>query len=355
MESETQKTSVIERRYHINFIALCALFFLLLIGSMLSGWHFVRSLPSVSAALPVSTVCDCDATLEAIATTSARITLGIVVLVFVWIGFVSIYSALAHYATTRFISRLLSGYTHSSIRLSRVARTMKLHYPVREVSLNDPYVCGTGILKKEMVISSTVLPLVNDDELSAILAHEQAHLDGNDPAKFLCASIISRLIGWIPSFRELKNQFISAAEIRADAHAIRATSKKSLAGALLALITFHPTSVPVPSFANTHTLYDRISILTDEAAYPHSRSFLLALYSICAILIAIFAGSEALARAHYSHAVTSIANCVKSEVNVMPQCARQSTLWCQTSPDGPQSRLEQSVCEVLFTPLTVEK
>ncbi|HEY0777773.1 MAG TPA: M56 family metallopeptidase, partial [Gemmatirosa sp.] len=73
------------------------------------------------------------------------------------------------------------------------------------------------------------------DALTAVLAHEGAHLRRRDPLRFSALRAVAQTLFWLPALRALADGAADEAEVRADDAAAAATDPLTLAGALVAL------------------------------------------------------------------------------------------------------------------------
>ena len=93
-----------------------------------------------------------------------------------------------------------------------------------------------------VVVTTGAMAALNPGQLSAVLAHEQAHLAGRHHALKAAARIGHRVLPFLPLLRDAQDQVARLAELHADDAAIRAADPGSLASALVVLAT--PAPVP---------------------------------------------------------------------------------------------------------------
>jgi Zn-dependent protease with chaperone function len=72
-------------------------------------------------------------------------------------------------------------------------------------------------------------------ELTAVVAHERAHVARRDPLRFSLLRAVAKTLFWIPGLRGLADDVADEAEIRADDAAAAAVDPLTLASALVAL------------------------------------------------------------------------------------------------------------------------
>ena len=66
-----------------------------------------------------------------------------------------------------------------------------------------------------MYISQGALELLSDDELEAVLAHENHHLHVRDPLRLACGRILSQALFFVPALRTLFSRYADLAELNA--------------------------------------------------------------------------------------------------------------------------------------------
>jgi hypothetical protein len=100
-----------------------------------------------------------------------------------------------------------------------------------------PQAFCAGYLRPTVYISQGALDLLSDEELQAVLAHEDHHSRVRDPLRFACGRILSQALFFVPALRALFRRYADLAELNADGAAVRggAGGRAALASALLAL------------------------------------------------------------------------------------------------------------------------
>ena len=86
-----------------------------------------------------------------------------------------------------------------------------------------------------MVLSAPVFDVLNERELSAVVAHERAHLLQRHHVADAVIAGLRHTLGWVPAVRAAADALPHYLEIAADAHAQREVGTRALASALLAL------------------------------------------------------------------------------------------------------------------------
>jgi Zn-dependent protease with chaperone function len=158
----------------------------------------------------------------------------------------------------------------------------------------NPQAFCAGYLRPSIYISSGALELLSEDELSAVLGHEEHHRAVRDPLRFAFANVLSQALFFLPALRPLGDRYREIAEQRADEAAVRGSAgeKGPLAGALLAF-----DAVESPGAAGITP--ERVDSLLGRANYWSLPSFLIAasLAVLSAIVVLAWRASEA-ASAH---------------------------------------------------------
>ena len=86
-----------------------------------------------------------------------------------------------------------------------------------------------------IVLSGRAFDVLNERELSAVVAHEHAHLLQRHHIADAVIAGLRRTLGWVPAMRAAADALPHYLEIAADAHAQRVVDTHSLASALLVL------------------------------------------------------------------------------------------------------------------------
>jgi hypothetical protein len=92
-----------------------------------------------------------------------------------------------------------------------------------------------GLLRPRIHVSRGALDLLDDDELSAVVAHEAHHARRRDPLRIFIARALADALFFLPVLRRLAERYSALAELAADEAAVRRSgTRKPLAAALLA-------------------------------------------------------------------------------------------------------------------------
>lgn len=89
------------------------------------------------------------------------------------------------------------------------------------VRSDRPFALAAGILRRRVVVSDSLLRLVDADERRAVIAHERAHLRGWHPLLSLLGRSVVRAFPFLPPAREAADQLLIGLEMSADEAAVR--------------------------------------------------------------------------------------------------------------------------------------
>jgi Zn-dependent protease with chaperone function len=104
---------------------------------------------------------------------------------------------------------------------------------VREIADANPFCAVLGILHPVIVLSTGALDRLDDEELSAALSHEIAHIRRFDHVLGALAAFFSDLLPFAGD--DLLKTYWEAREFAADQRAITQTKVEALAGAIIAM------------------------------------------------------------------------------------------------------------------------
>ena len=124
--------------------------------------------------------------------------------------------------------------TGTRLRARAQSHTL-LGYPVQVVDDPRPFALTLPRRHGGVFLSSAALDALTPGELSAVLAHERAHLDQHHHLLTTAVAGISRCLRWVPMMAAVVVAFQHYLEIAADASARRAAGTPALASALLVL------------------------------------------------------------------------------------------------------------------------
>ena len=163
------------------------------------------------------------------------------------------------------LATLLARLLHLLFATSRQqTRWMKEAKPLQRDGAHDsifvlpgaaPVMAVTGLLRPRVFVSQPIVAALNDEELTAALGHEFAHVRAHDNLKQLLLRITQRP-RWLGESLHLKS-WITASEVLADRTAIEGgVSPYHLASALVKVARLSAAAALVPAIAASHLVPD---------------------------------------------------------------------------------------------------
>lgn len=176
------------------------------------------------------------------------------------------------YSTWRWTSALSPLRRSPTRRLVRLTRICGLSQHTIVVQTERPLVFTHGLLRPKVWLSTGLMRALNDDELEAVLRHEDHHRQVRDPLRILLAQCLSRALFFVPVARDLCDAYTIAKEIAADARATREMGDTlPLASALRKMIAGCPApELNTPLAGDSGMTEARLLALLDPAhPLPH--------------------------------------------------------------------------------------
>ncbi len=132
-----------------------------------------------------------------------------------------------------------------------------------------------------IVLTTAAAHALNDEERSAVIAHERAHLQGRHDLVLLGANVAAAALPWLPLFQDAKQSLARYVEMLADDAAVRLSGPMPIAAALLGLGA--PGSSATLGASGTATAERIMRLLDDDTgkAGP-ARRFAFGTAAICA-------------------------------------------------------------------------
>jgi Zn-dependent protease with chaperone function len=140
----------------------------------------------------------------------------------------------------------------------------------RILELDFPYSAQIGFWNSELVISRGLLTVLDEEHLTAVFAHEQAHVDYRDTFWFFWLGWMRSFTYWLPNTELLWQELLLLRELRADRQAAQQIDPLLIAESLLT-VAKAPFEFPITLCANfSHPvmgdrLNERIDFLLAEA------------------------------------------------------------------------------------------
>jgi len=140
----------------------------------------------------------------------------------------------------------------NGLMVSAERLALPTHFPIPAYAVDStfPVVAVVGVIRPKLVIARSVLAACSDQELTAVLKHEEAHLRRHDNARRLLMASLPDFLAWFPLSKHLDIAWRQAVEEAADNAVGDESSRLSLAGALLRIARMAP---PEPLAGNELT------------------------------------------------------------------------------------------------------
>ena len=130
-------------------------------------------------------------------------------------------------------------------RFSRAiaARGPRSHGSVMLLDEAQPQAFCAGFLRPQIFLSTGALRQLGQDELEAVLAHEEHHRARRDPLRIALARVFSHAFFFLPVLHRLSERYCAMAELAADDAAVR-VSRGGGATLASALLSFSASAHP---------------------------------------------------------------------------------------------------------------
>jgi Zn-dependent protease with chaperone function len=145
--------------------------------------------------------------------TTGRLLVALAALAVVLIGVAAARWVLMVQATDRVVRRWMAD--------AEPARLDGIEAPAFAVSSVFPIVSVVGLFRPRLIVARSVLAACTADELRAILAHEQGHIDRRDNLRRALLGALPDVLGGLPVSRRLLDDWHAATEEAADDRAAR--------------------------------------------------------------------------------------------------------------------------------------
>ena len=113
---------------------------------------------------------------------------------------------------------------------------------VVEVTTRAPLAMTVGVLRRRIIISSSLARLLTPLEREAVIAHERAHVAGHHPVILLLAQSLVLAFGRIPPVREAARCIVVGLEVAADDAAVVAVGDPFVVASALERMAGPPAS-----------------------------------------------------------------------------------------------------------------
>jgi len=150
-------------------------------------------------------------------------------------------------------------------KLLSFAENLGLQNKINVIEDRNQFSFCYGLLRPRICISTGLIESLEENELKAVLLHESYHLKNHDPLRIILGKTSSRMLFFIPTFKDIQSHYAFSKEIAADEVAIRSGHKEFLISALTKLLSPSiPSLSGVAAFADSHSLENRILYLTEQ-------------------------------------------------------------------------------------------
>jgi len=175
--------------------------------------------------------------------------------------------------THRFVAGLNSALVaEPPARLARLLASLGLSGHVLALRTEAPLAFCVGWLRPRICLSTGLADILTEQELTAVLIHEDHHCRRRDPLRALLAEAFGATLFFLPIAIELRDLFLATIEIEADRSAVRLAGRPALAGALHKML-IHPLAsrVSLTGIAGLNPTQARLAQLLDD--YPSAPHF----------------------------------------------------------------------------------
>lgn len=142
---------------------------------------------------------------------------------------------------------------------------------VKVIQSEQPLALTYGLLNPKVLLSTTLVSMLTEEELRAVIYHEQFHQQHRDPLKKFLLTLLVTALWYMPILKWVSAHYQTLREIEADRFAMVETDMVNLSSALLKLIKnenrqHHAFAV---SFADT-SINDRLQHLLSPEQEMHA-------------------------------------------------------------------------------------
>lgn len=156
------------------------------------------------------------------------------------------------------------------------------------LTTDQPIALTMGLFTPHIVLSTGLLSVLDENELEAVIYHEQSHVANKDPLKTFLLSTLASALWYIPFIKWSHKRFKVMREVLADQDAIvKNGTSAHIGSALLKMVKTGQTSLSCAhvSFADTSVNYRIQYILNPETKMPMQPPVILTLTSLYVFFI----------------------------------------------------------------------
>lgn len=197
------------------------------------------------------------------------------------------------YKTQILLHKLLRKRIAQTSKLTKVAARINLDNKINLIEDKNLFSFCYGLFFPRILITTSLVAVLSDKELEAVLLHEKAHLRSFDPMKVLLGRAVSCMFFFLPIFSELNNNMNATTEILADRYVSEFQQEAAnLKNALKKILsTPQVRFATVPAISNPDYLEIRIKRLvhpTVKHGVGISLSWRSVLTSLLFVVISLF-------------------------------------------------------------------
>lgn len=178
-------------------------------------------------------------------------------------------------------------------RLRSLAARLGLAGRLIAVENPQPVALTVGLIAPHIIVSTGLVSALDDEELEAVVLHEQSHLQHRDPLRLLAAQALAAAVFYVPAVRALAHRHEAAVELAADEYVIvRQGHALGLSSAILHVLQVAPSLAGANRFTGLLDL--RLShLLAEKTHLPvvSRKSALQSLAAAAALALPAFATS----------------------------------------------------------------
>lgn len=224
------------------------------------------------------------------------IALSIIILAFIFYTVYKLVRLLTN--TKKFTAQYLVNIkTNHSAKLTQAIINLSLdHVKVIEIRNSKPVAFCFGLWRPRICISNGLIKILRQDELEAVLLHEQRHVISKEPIKLLIIKYFHSIFFFLPGINTHINKYLTYSELAADELAtINFTDRSKLARALYKISETEEKQILGNNLALSFfssVIAQRVNRLSDDAYKPEfklwGKGFVFGLCSVAMVILTAF-------------------------------------------------------------------
>jgi beta-lactamase regulating signal transducer with metallopeptidase domain len=150
------------------------------------------------------------------------------------------------------------------------------------------YAACVGTWHPVVVISTSLVELLDEDELTAVLAHEDRHRRRHAPLRQLVARVSARALFFLPVVNDLLDRHLLDEELLADEEACQSAGRRPLVSALSKIAGMGVDGPLISALNPENSLLQRLDVLSGRRAFRRLHPARIAMSILCgATLVAL--------------------------------------------------------------------